>query len=72
MKRVILLLACCAALPAQEVYDLVVYGATSGGVMTAVSGARRGLRTVLLEPGNHIGGNGHRRPSPAPTSAGAK
>jgi len=57
MKRMVLLLACCAAvLPAQEAYDLVVYGGTAGGVMTAVSGARRKLRTVLLEPGNHIGG----------------
>jgi hypothetical protein len=37
-------------------YDLVVYGGTAGGVMTAVSGARRGLSTVLLEPGQHVGG----------------
>ena len=41
---------------AQQQYDLVVYGGTAGGVMTAVSGARRGLKTVLLEPGNHVGG----------------
>ena len=37
-------------------YDLVVYGGTAGGVMTAISGARRGLSTVLLEPGQHVGG----------------
>lgn len=37
-------------------YDLVVYGATAGGVMTAVAGARHGLKTVLLEPGSHVGG----------------
>lgn len=37
-------------------YDLVVYGGTAGGVMTAVSGARHGLKTVLLEPGRHVGG----------------
>jgi hypothetical protein len=41
---------------AQEKYDLVVYGGTAGGVMTAVSGAREGLKTVLLEPGSHLGG----------------
>jgi hypothetical protein len=35
---------------AQQSYDLVVYGGTAGGVMTAVSGARQGLKTVLLEP----------------------
>jgi FAD-dependent oxidoreductase family protein len=37
-------------------FDLVVYGATAGGVMTAVAGARQGLRTVLLEPRGHVGG----------------
>src|SRR5688500_735693 len=43
------------AATAQE-YDLVVYGGTAGGVTTAVAGARHGLKTILLEPGNHIGG----------------
>ncbi|HEU0121399.1 MAG TPA: FAD-dependent oxidoreductase [Bryobacteraceae bacterium] len=37
-------------------YDLVVYGGTAAGVATAVSGARQGLSTVLLEPGQHVGG----------------
>jgi hypothetical protein len=41
---------------AQQQFDLVVYGGTAGGVMAAVAGARHGLRTVLLEPGNHVGG----------------
>jgi hypothetical protein len=41
---------------AVENFDLVVYGGTAGGVMTAVSGARQGLKTVLLEPGSHLGG----------------
>ncbi len=41
---------------AQSTYDLVVYGGTAGGVMTATAGARQGLKTVLLEPGRHIGG----------------
>jgi FAD dependent oxidoreductase len=36
--------------------DLVVYGATASGVMTAYSAAREGLRVVLLEPGSHLGG----------------
>ncbi len=39
-----------------EVYDLVVYGGTASGVMTAVSAAREGLRVVLLEPRDHLGG----------------
>ena len=41
---------------AAESYDVVVYGGTAGGVMTAVSGAREGLRVVLLEPQGHLGG----------------
>ncbi|MFI7614571.1 FAD-dependent oxidoreductase [Nonomuraea terrae] len=36
--------------------EVVVYGATSGGVCAAVAAARRGLDTVLLEPGRHAGG----------------
>ncbi len=56
MKAALLLLACAFALPAQQTFDLVVYGGTAAGVMTAVSGARHGLKTVLLEPRRHIGG----------------
>lgn len=41
---------------AQQSYDLVVYGGTAAGVMTAVAGSRHGLKTVLLEPGRHVGG----------------
>jgi hypothetical protein len=36
--------------------DLIVYGGTASGVMTAYSGAREGLHVVLLEPGIHLGG----------------
>jgi hypothetical protein len=45
--------ACAAADPP---IDLVVYGATASGVMTAYSAAREGLRVVLLEPKAHAGG----------------
>ena len=38
------------------VIDLLVYGATASGVMTAYSAAKQGLRVVLLEPGVHLGG----------------
>ena len=55
MKCLLLLLASAAPILAQS-YDLVVYGGTAGGVITAVSGARKGLKTVLLEPRQHIGG----------------
>ncbi|HET6935787.1 MAG TPA: FAD-dependent oxidoreductase [Candidatus Angelobacter sp.] len=36
--------------------DLVVYGGTASGVMTAYAAAREGLNVVLLEPGGHLGG----------------
>jgi hypothetical protein len=38
------------------VTDVVVYGATSGGVCAAVAAARAGASVVLLEPGRHVGG----------------
>jgi hypothetical protein len=42
---------------APDDYDVLVYGATSGGVMAAVSAARNGAaRVALLDPGNRIGG----------------
>ena len=41
---------------AAQRYDLVVYGGTAGGVITAVSGAREGLKVALLEPRDHLGG----------------
>src|SRR5438552_4360123 len=57
MRRALpVLVGCVAAAFAQERYDLVVYSGTAGGVMTAVSGAREGLRVALLEPGAHLGG----------------
>lgn len=36
--------------------DLLVYGGTASGIMTAYSAAREGLHVVLLEPSGHIGG----------------
>ena len=48
--------ALCAAAQQAQHYDLVVYGGTAGGAITAVSAAREGLRVALLEPGVHIGG----------------
>ncbi|HUX28877.1 MAG TPA: FAD-dependent oxidoreductase [Terracidiphilus sp.] len=37
-------------------FDLIVYGATASGVMTAYAAAREGLHVALLEPGAHLGG----------------
>ena len=37
-------------------FDVVVYGGTAGGVITAVAAAREGLEVALVEPGTHLGG----------------
>ena len=44
------------SLAASHQFDVVVYGGTAGGVIAAVSAAREGLNTALLEPGRHLGG----------------
>ncbi|HOK45152.1 MAG TPA: FAD-dependent oxidoreductase [Bryobacteraceae bacterium] len=56
MLRFIFLLIACSAAFGQQAFDLVVYGGTAAGVMTAVAGARGGLNTVLLEPRANVGG----------------
>ncbi len=56
MKRLLLILLVAVSAQAQQTFDLVVYGGTAGGVMTAVAGARQGLKTVLLEPRANVGG----------------
>jgi len=53
--------ALCLALAAGAIaetrnYDVVVYGGTAGGVIAAVSAARQGLHTALIEPTSHLGG----------------
>src|SRR6185437_3568835 len=52
----------CALAASQSRFDVVVYGATSGGVTAAIAAAQQGhgasrVTTVaLLEPGRHVGG----------------
>src|SRR6478752_6113683 len=49
-------LAAQRATPEAKRFDVVVYGGTAGGVLTAVTAAREGLKVALLEPGRHLGG----------------
>jgi hypothetical protein len=69
VNRLIARLAICAAAAcaagdrgagamaaADPEWDLVVYGGTAGGVITAVAAAREGARVALLEPRDHLGG----------------
>ena len=37
-------------------YDVIIYGATAGGVMAAVAAAGEGVTVALLEPRHHVGG----------------
>ena len=38
------------------IYDMVIYGASSAGIIAAVSAARQGRSVILVEPSGHLGG----------------
>ena len=40
----------------EDEYDVVVYGGTSSGIVTAVQAARLGLSVIIIEPSGHLGG----------------
>lgn len=42
----------------RKTYDLVVAGGGTAGVMAAIHAARRGVKTVLVEPNHELGGTG--------------
>ena len=44
------------AAPAERRYDVVIYGASAGGVVSAIAAAQEGASVVVLEPGAHVGG----------------
>ncbi|MBN9522072.1 FAD-dependent oxidoreductase [bacterium] len=58
MSRLFLaVVAACALTPRLRAEpDVVVYGATAGGVAAAVQAARMGKTVVLIEPSKHVGG----------------
>ncbi|PWJ59392.1 FAD dependent oxidoreductase [Dyadobacter jejuensis] len=45
-----------AAPPVQKQYDIVVYGATSAGVIAAYTAKMHGKSVLLVDPGMHLGG----------------
>ncbi len=50
-------IACCTVnAQSARKFDVVVYGGTAGGVMTAVAAAREGLNAAVVEPSKHLGG----------------
>lgn len=56
MRLAIALLWAGSLTAATHNFDVVVYGGTAGGVIAAVTAAREGLSTALLEPSSHVGG----------------
>lgn len=59
MKRMYVIasfLLLCLSVMAQSSYDLVIVGGNPGGIMAAISAARLGKTSVILERTNHIGG----------------
>ena len=46
-----------AQLPVSEEFDVVVVGGGTAGVVAAISAARNGAKTVLLERSCALGGN---------------
>lgn len=59
LRTLLALIVTCVstlAIAAEPVYDVVVYGGTSGGVTAAVQVARMGKTAVIIEPGRHLGG----------------
>jgi len=56
LQMVAFLLLTSTVLGQAKQFDVVVYGGTAGGVMTAVAAAREGLTVAILEPGKHVGG----------------
>src|SRR4029079_8575281 len=50
---VLLVISCCSSTRGA---DVIVYGGTAGGVISAVAASREGASVILLEPGRHLGG----------------
>lgn len=57
-KKALLFVICGAIAAASnaQVYDLVVYGGTSSGVMAAVQAVKMGKSVVVVSPDRHLGG----------------
>lgn len=36
--------------------DIIIYGGTTGGVLSAIAATREGASVFVLEPGEHVGG----------------
>lgn len=48
--------SCSQKVEKAQNFDIVVYGGTSAGVIAAVQAHKLGKSTIIIEPGNHLGG----------------
>lgn len=56
LSMLLAMLGGCQATQPQHRADLVVYGATPGGITAAIAASRSGASVILLEPTRHVGG----------------
>jgi len=56
LNAFLLMLFFCWYLEAEQSYDVVIFGATPGGIATAISARDENLSVALLEPTGHVGG----------------
>ncbi|MEX0774006.1 MAG: FAD-dependent oxidoreductase [Balneolales bacterium] len=40
----------------RESFDIVIYGASSAGIVAAIASAQKGRSVIIVEPSNHLGG----------------
>src|SRR5687767_6636953 len=52
----LLLATAITAAAAEHRHDVVIYGGTAGGVVSAITAAQEGATIIVLEPTQHIGG----------------
>jgi hypothetical protein len=50
------LLGSASAVASEHRHDVVIYGGSAGGVISAVTAAQEGVTVIVLEPTRHIGG----------------
>lgn len=56
LLAVLLILLAPTGLPAQQVYDLVIYGGTSAAITAAIQAKKMGKTVVIVSPDTHLGG----------------
>ena len=56
LTAIVVMAICCRIAPAQEQFDVVIYGGTSAAITTAVQVKKMGKSVVIVTPDKHLGG----------------